>query len=90
MAQFYDSSNDEIDHGSLISPAQNVHKAEQFGHLEVDLTGESRSDIPSEMNATLDRDTFIPRPYQTEMLEESLRRNVIVAVCCIRPPDRVF
>lgn len=48
-----------------------------------DLTNEAGLDSvaqPSSSSPIIGPVTIKPRPYQTEMVEESLRRNIIVAV----------
>ena len=51
----------------------------------IDLTGDqddSSTDAASPAVLVADKPPVIkPRPYQTEMVEESLRTNIIVAVC---------
>lgn len=57
-----------------------------------DLTGET-DDLSSENGsfASLNLNgcpVMKPRPYQIEMVELSVQRNIIVAVCTFHPPSR--
>lgn len=81
----WDSDDDESliqdDDGPETTPSLNDGNASQ--HTTLDFIHSSRSSSPDqEPPKTV---TMTPRAYQLEMLEESLKQNIIVAVCHAMP-----
>ena len=82
-----DASNPSLD--ALNSGAESPRIANE---VVEDLTGENKitgniQPSPDPLNTKDGEPAITPRPYQLEMLEESLKRNIIVAVCA-RPIPR--
>jgi hypothetical protein len=81
-----DPASDSDDSGSSVTSDLGPDDDASPGEVLVDLAGDPGngtkqlevSGIPSDLNGLL----FVPRAYQLEMFEESLKRNIIVAVGC--------
>jgi hypothetical protein len=81
------SSDDDCDSdstgGAELAP-QLDDKVQSHHEMTIDLSGEDKASNgkeESQIEALVASST--PRAYQLEMLEESLRRNIIVAVSCL-------
>jgi hypothetical protein len=78
------NSDDDCDSGNGLATPGKLNE-DAYEEITVDLTEEASANV--EPQETLDA-SFSPRSYQLEMLEESLRHNIIVAVgvsrCCMR------
>ena len=80
-----DDSDSELSDSILPLPNPDDDFPVKANEIVEDLTGEADAFLNDEASLSslslLDGPPVIkPRPYQTEMLQESLRRNVIVAV----------
>jgi hypothetical protein len=78
----YDSESLSSSSGAEFAPRL---EDEQRRHKEttIDLSGDDAAPGKSEPQIEALTASFSPRAYQLEMLEESLRRNVIVAVSAV-------
>ena len=79
-----DDSDDNSSPSSEVAEISEVEQSKHTNEIVEDLTGdlEYLSDEGSLDSLNLDdcAPAIIPRAYQTEMVEESLKRNIIVAV----------
>ena len=83
MAVSDDSASDSLD--PFIHSLSDGDSPRTANEVVEDLTGEDEvfhdtQSSPGPSNLKAGEPTIKPRPYQLEMLEESLQRNIIVAV----------